>query len=81
MTIILDDDDSDIEIDEQHDHTSLKNLIQKLDIDTELIMVKPNSPIQICTAALNYSNLPETHIIIVNQISKSLLKQNNFFLG
>ncbi|CAF2905605.1 unnamed protein product [Rotaria sp. Silwood2] len=76
VVIILDDDDdnNDIEISEisnintheNEDNKILKNLISKLDIDTELIRVKSNSSIQICTAALAYSKLSETHIIIVN---------------
>lgn len=34
-------------------------------MDTELIVCKSNAPIRVGTTALNYSNLPDTHIIIV----------------
>ncbi len=53
---------------DKEDDTILKSLISKVNIDTELILVKPNSPIRICTSALSYLNLPETHIIMVNII-------------
>ncbi|CAF0959126.1 unnamed protein product [Adineta steineri] len=61
-----DDDDDDTELHENEEHTTLKTLIPKLDIDTELIHVQPNLPMRICTAGLFYSNLPQTHVIIVN---------------
>ena len=72
VTIVIDD-DSDIEIDESsskhlHEHDNnlkLKNLISKLDLNTELIHVQSNLPIRICKAAARYLNLPETHIIMV----------------
>jgi hypothetical protein len=66
MMIIIDDDD---DVPKEQDKTILKNLISKLDIDTELIIVQPNSPIRICTSALSYPNLSDTHIIVVNIIN------------
>ncbi|CAF1173306.1 unnamed protein product [Rotaria sp. Silwood1] len=77
VVVILDDDDNDSEINEisniniheNEDSQILKNLISKLDIGTELIHVKPNLSMQICTAALAYSNLSQTHFIIVNYTS------------
>ncbi|UJR36082.1 hypothetical protein I4U23_028818 [Adineta vaga] len=81
--IVIDDDndtDSDIEIDgaiadfNQHDKEDLgllKRFIPKLDIETELIHITPNQSLRICTAALFYSNLPETHIIVINHTLNS----------
>ena len=90
LIIIADDDDDDdnddsIEIQEissstrheDQDVTILPNLIPKLDQDTELIIVQPNSSIRICTSALTYSNLLNTHVILVN-IQISLLRIARF---
>ena len=87
MVILDDDDGSDIEIEEvsnknppeKDDYTYLNNLIPKLDISTELIHVQTNLSIEICTSALSYSNLPETHFIIVNIKILPFLKMHNFF--
>ncbi|CAF1044909.1 unnamed protein product [Adineta ricciae] len=80
--IILDGDDSDSDIEinqntsdsteqENQDQILLKSFIPKLDIESELIHVTSNLTLRICTAALFYSNLPETHIIVVNHILNS----------
>ncbi|CAF3953972.1 unnamed protein product [Rotaria sordida] len=81
VVIILDDDDdddddaeNDITIDEQSstdtdekdENLILKDLIGKLETNTKLIVVKPNLPIRICTTAVTYSNLQDTHIVMVH---------------
>ena len=70
MIIVNDDGEiPETNIQKEKSKTILKNLIPKLDADTELIVVQPNSPVRICTSALPYPNLSDTHIIIVNIIS------------
>ncbi len=66
--IIIDEDNEipETTVQKEKSKTILKNLIPKLDADTELIVVQPNSPVRICTSALSYPNLLDTHIIIVN---------------
>ncbi|CAF1907927.1 unnamed protein product [Rotaria magnacalcarata] len=74
IEVIVLDDDSDVEsigisnrtTHEANNSDVLKTLMSTLDINTELIYVKPNSSTQICTAALAYSKLVETSIILVN---------------
>ncbi|CAF3646322.1 unnamed protein product [Rotaria sp. Silwood1] len=76
VVIILDDDDgendttideqSSIDTDEKNDSLIFKNLIGKLELNSELIVIKPNLPIRICTTAVAYSNLQDTHIIMVH---------------
>ena len=66
--IILDDDENDIEIDEQSNritHENSDHIIDKLDINTEVIIVKPNIPIRVSTTTVSYSNLQNIHIIKV----------------
>lgn len=69
--IVLDNDDgSDIEIDEQSNpiiHENGDHLIEKLDVNTEVILVKPNLPIQISTTTVAYPNLQDIHIIKVKK--------------
>ncbi|CAF3666050.1 unnamed protein product [Rotaria socialis] len=75
VVIVLDDDnaENDIKIDkhsitdiiEKYDNLIVNSLIEKLEINTELIIVKPNLPIRICATAKAYSNLQDTHIIMV----------------
>ncbi len=79
-----DDDESDIKILEstvhqEQDQIILKNLISKIDLDTELIIVQSNSPIRICTSALSYSNLADNHIILVNIINSIFFFLKIFF--
>jgi hypothetical protein len=72
--IILDDDngvESDVEIEEQSsinrdDNLIFKGLIGKLEINTEVIIVKPNLPIRTCKTSTTYPNLQDTHIITVH---------------
>ena len=74
--MIVLDDESDIEIDEQSssstyqkdENTIVQNLIGKIEINAELIVVKPSLPIRICTTSDAYSNLQDTHIIMVIKI-------------
>lgn len=40
--------------------------MQKLDVDTELIVVKSNAPTRKCTAALAYPDLAEVHLVMVS---------------
>ena len=89
MLIIIDDDDddddSDIEINEQltahqpddDDWSSLRKVIRTLDLDTELIEMRPDVSPRICTAALSYVNLLHTHIIIVDPIERYLRVRAN----
>ena len=86
LIIIDDDDDDDIEINEHFtthqadddDWSSLRKVIRTLDLDTELIEIKPDVPSRICTAALSYVNLLDTHIIIVDPIERYLrVRENN----
>ncbi|CAF4165535.1 unnamed protein product, partial [Rotaria magnacalcarata] len=75
IVIVLDDDnaENDIKLDkhsitdiiEKYDNSIANSLIEKLEINTELIVVKPNLPIRICATAKAYSNLQDTHIIMV----------------
>jgi hypothetical protein len=63
-----DDDNSDIEIDEQLNQITRENsdhIISKLDVNTEVIIVKPNIPIRVSTTTVSYPNLQNIHIIKV----------------
>lgn len=64
---------------EKQNERFFKSFIVKLPLDTELIVVKANTPIRIGTTALNYPNLPETQIIIVRRMNISLLRILVFF--
>ncbi|CAF3641045.1 unnamed protein product [Adineta steineri] len=70
--VIIVNDDSDIEIEEELNITTLngnfmiKNLIGKLAINTELIVIKPNLPIRKCRTAVDYPKLQDIHIITVH---------------
>lgn len=64
---------------DQEDNMILKNLISKLNRDTELIIVKSDLSSRICTSASSYSNLPQTHMIMVNIFLKLRLKISSCF--
>jgi hypothetical protein len=55
----------------------LKRLIPALPIDSELIVVKPDSPTRICTAALTYSNLTDLHLIIVSECKSRIYRHRS----
>jgi hypothetical protein len=82
--VIILDDESDIEIDEESnnnvhekdDDSILKDLIGQLEINTEIIVVKPNLLIRICTTAVAYPNLQDTHVI---RVILHTQKKNYFF--
>lgn len=67
--ILLDDDESDIEIEEQinaeHFQSIVNTLIGKFEINTEILVVKPNLPIRTCTTAVAYYNPQDVHVIMV----------------
>lgn len=78
VVVVIDDNESDIEIEEQScttihekdDPSIVNNLIGKLEINSEVIIVKPNLPIRICTTAVAYFNLQDVHIIMVEKKPK-----------
>ena len=83
IVFIVLDNDSGIEIDDLpieniQERNTLKNLIPKLDVNTELLHVQPNLSTRLCTTALSYPNLPETHIIMVNIECISVLFQQKY---
>lgn len=73
--MIVLDDENDLEVDEQsstdlyekEDPSIVNNLIGKIEINTEVIVVKPNLPTRICTTAVAYFNPQDAHIIMVGQ--------------
>jgi hypothetical protein len=71
-----------VEIEEQSStniYEKATNLIRKLEINTEVIVVKPNLPIRICTTAIPYSNLQDAHIIMVEKRMKIISQMISFF--
>ena len=71
---MVDEDESDIEIDEEstihinekYQQCAAKYLINKLDLHAEIIIVKPNLPVRVCRTAIPYTNLRDVQIITVN---------------
>lgn len=67
--MILLDDESDIEIEEQINgkefQSIVNNLIGKFEINTEILVAKPNLPIRTCTTAVAYYNPQDIHVIMV----------------
>jgi hypothetical protein len=85
---VLDNDDSESDINrpttfdlyEKDEFLFLSNFIDKLDIHTDIIVVKPYLPIRTCTTVVAYANLSQTHMIKVNNyIDKSIsMRQRRF---
>ena len=75
MIIVLDDDDSDIEIDEisstnmneRQRQYAVKKKMNKLNLHEQIIVVKPNLPVRVCQTAVPYPDLEDIHILTVNR--------------
>ncbi|UJR10001.1 hypothetical protein I4U23_014224 [Adineta vaga] len=74
VVIVVDEDESDIEIDEEstihinekYQQCAAKYLINKLDLHAEIIIVKPNLPVRVCRTAIPYTNLRDVQIITID---------------
>lgn len=74
---ITNDDQSSTDIIDKDDSLTVDNLIEKLEVNTEVIVVKPNLPIRIGRMAKSYSNLQDTHVIMVNWIKDSFTEKKS----